>query len=568
MKYIKNAHWCKLATGALTAFAFSSMAFATSPEVPDRDADDDGLIEINSWADLNEMRNNTSGKLYGSNLGCPTAGCTGYELTTDLDFDTNGNGKFDANDTYWNNGAGWDPLATSNAVFEGNGHLIRNLIVNNQVDFGGLFGSVQHLHIRNLGLTGKLMSIEAIKYVGGFAGLMEGGSITGCFSTGRVTTEGQRAGGLVGVSQGTAFKAVFSSALVEGATFSAGLVGLADVDSNGTLSTIDSSYTVAKPPVIQRYRGLANGGGTVTNSYWARDAKGDSTIIDNLYYGETTSTLADLKCGLADDSSCVPYVCLKGLVCTTEVKATLYVGWGNVKDSKNNAYWDFGTKEQLPGLVLNGTLYRDSDGNGVLDSDEPTGSSSSSSTSSSSTSPASSLAGNVAPIIKVKAYWAIQVWDDWSRLDASETIDPNGDTLSFTWDFGDGKTAYGAVVSHTYYLVGTVMPRLTVDDGHGGVSTMSWTVLTVDSYASSKSSKSSSSSAQSSSAAAISSSPAVSSAASSTSSASSAPIASSSAFSTPSLANDDRASGGGGVNILMLLMLSGVGFAWRGKKVA
>ena len=43
-------------------------------------------------------------------MGCSSAGCSGYELVADLDFDTNGNGYVDADDAYWNDGAGSMPL--------------------------------------------------------------------------------------------------------------------------------------------------------------------------------------------------------------------------------------------------------------------------------------------------------------------------------------------------------------------------------------------------------------------------------------------------------------------------
>ena len=33
-------------------------------------------------------------------MGCPDSGCSGYELISDLDFDTNGNGRADAGDDY------------------------------------------------------------------------------------------------------------------------------------------------------------------------------------------------------------------------------------------------------------------------------------------------------------------------------------------------------------------------------------------------------------------------------------------------------------------------------------
>jgi PKD repeat protein len=42
---------------------------------------------------------------------------------------------------------------------------------------------------------------------------------------------------------------------------------------------------------------------------------------------------------------------------------------------------------------------------------------------------------------------------------------PAGDITSYTWDFGDGETGMGAVISHTYALTGTFSVTLTVSDG-------------------------------------------------------------------------------------------------------
>ena len=133
----------------------------------DYDADDDQLIEIDSLAKLNAVRWDLDGDgavaagnatAYAAafpgaaaGMGCPDGGdadalgnCAGYELTADLDFDTDGdgatheNGVGDAGDAYHNGGVGWEPIGNNvsppsnyyRAVFRGNGHVVSNLFVN------------------------------------------------------------------------------------------------------------------------------------------------------------------------------------------------------------------------------------------------------------------------------------------------------------------------------------------------------------------------------------------------------------------------------------------------------
>ncbi len=50
-------------------------------------------------------------------------------------------------------------------------------------------------------------------------------------------------------------------------------------------------------------------------------------------------------------------------------------------------------------------------------------------------------------------------------FDASATTDPDGDTLSFNWDFGDGNTATGEQTSHTFTTGGPHEVTLEVSDG-------------------------------------------------------------------------------------------------------
>ena len=51
------------------------------------------------------------------------------------------------------------------------------------------------------------------------------------------------------------------------------------------------------------------------------------------------------------------------------------------------------------------------------------------------------------------------------EFQASASTDPDNDTLAFSWDFGDGGTGAGEVVSHTYSTAGTYRVSLTASDG-------------------------------------------------------------------------------------------------------
>lgn len=156
--------------------------------IADVDIDNDGLIEISTVEELDWIRNDLLGtslrdhKGQVNSGGCPVDGCHGYELASDLNFDTNGDGVMDARDTYFDydhNGsnAGWLPIPDLAATFEGNGHRILNLYINRPdreyvgliaaVDAGGRGGRISIGHIE---LAGPLTSIVGSDSVGALAG--------------------------------------------------------------------------------------------------------------------------------------------------------------------------------------------------------------------------------------------------------------------------------------------------------------------------------------------------------------------------------------------------------------
>lgn len=61
-------------------------------------------------------------------------------------------------------------------------------------------------------------------------------------------------------------------------------------------------------------------------------------------------------------------------------------------------------------------------------------------------------------------------------FDGSASSDPDGRISQYWWDFGDGRTATGRVVTHTYTRYGTFMIRLTVRDNMGAAASTSKTI--------------------------------------------------------------------------------------------
>jgi PKD repeat protein len=77
---------------------------------------------------------------------------------------------------------------------------------------------------------------------------------------------------------------------------------------------------------------------------------------------------------------------------------------------------------------------------------------------------------NLPPVVVIEA-WPLEGYAPFDTvLDASSSFDPEGRVLMMAWDFGDGATASGAVVSHTYYEPGDYGVRVTATDPDGAQS--------------------------------------------------------------------------------------------------
>ena len=342
----------------------------------DYDADEDGLIEISTLAQLNAMRwdldgdgspssgnaaayHGAGGAFAGASagMGCPavsgTATCTGYELTRDLDFDTDGDGstwvdnggtiESDSDDAYHNGGSGWDPIGPNatpsdtahfNAEFDGNGHSIHNLFINRDRNYNGLFAVLRGAaRVHSLGLPNVRVQ-DGQGSVAPLAGALWG-RVAAVWTSGAVRGN-TNVGGLVGATAaGSTIVASHSQASVACDRFShyaaGGLVG-------GNGGVIEASYAIGAVTgevcLPANQNGLVAGGdGTATASYWDTEASGVSISAQGA--GRTTSQLQGLTSAIGD-----------------------YAGWDRLDldgdGEPNEAPWDFGSASQYPALTYRG----------------------------------------------------------------------------------------------------------------------------------------------------------------------------------------------------------------------
>ena len=381
--------------GTVTKIDFDTLRIA--------DADGNGLIEIGTLAELNNVRHNLAGTGYQdgpgtatSTSGCPVGGCQGYELTADLDFDTDDDGTWtrnsdgsitldadDDNDTYFDiasdgSSGGWAPIGDAGsrftAVFDGGGHTISGLATVRNRDYIGLFGTIgSGADIRNLGLVDNLAKRVGTDSaaVGGLVGGQLGGSITASHASGRVEGDiGLRklVGGLVGWQSGGSITASRATGdAVGGGGFNDFVGGLVGYQSG--FGSIIASYAAGDVDGGGGDQSLVGGlvgiqfGGSITASYAIGDADGGAgsddfaggligasssiTITASWGFGSATGETIGIA-GSTDSSGNSDRP--NGVTSATGLTATNVPASWNAATSNTMGAWDFGTSSQSPAL--------------------------------------------------------------------------------------------------------------------------------------------------------------------------------------------------------------------------
>jgi Listeria/Bacterioides repeat len=241
--------------GFICVFAFFAvMASAAATITPKKPSKVSGCYQISDAAELYGFASIVNGT---DGFKRDTAACG--KLVNNIVVNENvldGSGNLNVADTA--NFAQWVPMMEFRGKFDGNSHTISGLYVNDEYSFSGLFGVIllheedSTVSIRNLGIVGSYFFSHS--YVGAIAGFVGSGAnviIENCFSNSRIESDGDYAGGLVGMSVANIlFKNVHNLGTVIAGSVAGGIAGYLYVGrikvinayNMGTVSMPSSSY--------------------------------------------------------------------------------------------------------------------------------------------------------------------------------------------------------------------------------------------------------------------------------------------------------------------------------------
>ena len=426
-----NAQYPLLKYGHDAASVALQIARQAGADLVDYDADNDNLIEISALAQLDAVRYDLDGNGLGvlgddavayaaafpglpKGMGCPAV-CAGYELVTDLDFDTDGDGEtytisggtvtVDAGDTnnFFNGAAGWtsigDDTTGYSGVFEGNRHTIDHLFIHVSVDSTatrarvGLFSRLDGDGvIRGVGLPNAYVRRQTSSG-GRYAGALVGqsyGTIRASSATGEVVvadTAGSgssRAGGLVGaIGTGGAISASYADVTVRMTSNNGKAGGLVGYSYGGKISASHamgdvivvnspgalvgglvgeiSDNTNRDPDVLSTIdasyaRGAISGNsGTFTGRVLAGLVAGSTATarVTNSYWDTSVTSDASASAGGGTGQTTAE---LQGPTEYGTGSADIYKDWNVNVDgvTGNDDPWHFGTASQYPTLKYGG----------------------------------------------------------------------------------------------------------------------------------------------------------------------------------------------------------------------
>ena len=223
----------------------------------------------------------------------------------------------------------WEPISNVTypadafaGTFDGNGHTISGLSINNAAVNQGLFGFVNGATIKELKVVGDVFSSKS--YVGGIVGKMQSGTIDSCSFTGKVKSQADYAGGIVGGLSGTCsilncinradvtakyaggilgywkksakIENCYNTGEISGSYNSAGIV--AQLSSG----TIKNCFNTGKVNMGSNCNGAIAGfaGAAISNCYWTQPEDGKSGGTSSINDGGKVDSIASVVDQLGD----------------------------------------------------------------------------------------------------------------------------------------------------------------------------------------------------------------------------------------------------------------------------
>lgn len=89
-------------------------------------------------------------------------------------------------------------------------------------------------------------------------------------------------------------------------------------------------------------------------------------------------------------------------------------------------------------------------------------------------------AANEPPVAKFAHSPENPVADDTVAFDASDSFDPDGEIVGYSWDFGDGGSGTGMTVGHVYQDAGSFTVTLVVEDNGGATDTLNKAIEVIE----------------------------------------------------------------------------------------
>ena len=389
------------------------------------DTDGDGLIEIEYLEQLDAIRYDTDGDgwvdevsfiekydaafpITGSQLVC-NEGCTGYELTRSLDFNSAESYANGINQD-WRTGEGWKPIPNLQAMLDGHGNAISNLYSNGGYESGSLFyrssGIIKGINLVNADVTGSYDVGALVKEnsgtvshsyatgsvkgsrgdsydIGGLIGVNNGtishsyttvtvttnsgdrvgglvgyskGTIIHSYANGPVTSRGNYVGGLVGFNAGTVRNSYANGSVTSAGNRVGGLVGYNSPYEEGIDANIFDSYATGSVSGSGWVGGLVGqnfipgNGGAITASYAIGSVTGNSNVGGLIGYNYSGGSIADSYWNINVITNGVGDGNSDGATGQTSGQLQGPTANTGIYANWNVLHWDFGTSSQYPAL--------------------------------------------------------------------------------------------------------------------------------------------------------------------------------------------------------------------------